>query len=323
MKTKPVIIISGATASGKTSCSLKVATFLKQQQPRDVEIVNFDSLLFYKELNIGNAKPTIQELSLIPHHMINICSAKHPINACDYIERAKPLIDKLHRESKIVILVGGSGFYLRALVKGMYAGVATPAEIKMQVAELYRLHGIGPLREILKSSDPESLHQLHENDHYRIRRAVEFFIATGGKISQQKLKQDQLDPYNLLRDRHTDWQLFHCYLDIEKPQHLQIIEQRTDKMLAQGLVEEVQNLLRQGFDGSEKPINSIGYKETLNYLKGAYTSRQVLAERIVISTRQLAKSQRTFFKKITPQQQFNPLMDEKIILQNILAFLEE
>mgnify|MGYP001386056894 CR=1 FL=1 len=126
---KKVIIISGPTASGKTKVSLKLIQKGKQKNI-PFAIVNFDSLLFYNELNIGTAKPTIEELDQFPHHMVNIASITNPLNASDYYKKAIPIIQKLHEDNIIPILVGGSGFYLRSLIKGMYKCPTISNELK-------------------------------------------------------------------------------------------------------------------------------------------------------------------------------------------------
>ncbi|TDJ05778.1 MAG: tRNA (adenosine(37)-N6)-dimethylallyltransferase MiaA [Deltaproteobacteria bacterium] len=312
----PLIIISGPTASGKTSCGLKLAGAFGKKAC----IVNFDSLLFYKELNIGTAKPTLKERALIQHRLIDIQSAKKPINASDFVSLARQEIDKGHREGKIIFLIGGSAFYLRALIKGMYETETTPKNIKKELEELYKEQGIGPIVEILREKDPESLSQLHLNDHYRLIRAAEFFLTTGEKISIEKKKMDEKNPYDLTSD---EWNIFHIYLNPPKDIHQKIIEKRTREMIELGLIDEVSELLKNGFTGEEKPLNSIGYKEAQNFLKGELKDMESLIERIIISTRQLAKSQRTFFKKITPKNTYDPLKDEEKIEKDVADFLKK
>jgi tRNA dimethylallyltransferase len=310
MKNK-VCVISGATATGKSSLAVELA------KENNAEIVNFDSLLFYREINIGTAKPSIQELQDIPHHMINIASAKKPLNAARFQELALPIVQNILERGKLPILVGGSGFYLQALLKGMYQSSTSSSEILEQSEALYENQGIEPFLKILEENDPESLKQYHQNDHYRIRRAVEHFWSTKTPFSlARKIKESSNDNSNI-----HNWDLLHIYLTIDKIKHFDIIVERTNKMLQRGLINEVSTLLSNGFTGQEKPLLSIGYKETQDFLKGLIGSQTELAERINIATRQLAKAQRTWFNKDLSKITYNPLIDFIKILEDVTKFL--
>lgn len=311
---KPICVISGPTASGKTSTSLSLCRRFPQAQ-----IVNFDSLLFYKELDIGTAKPSPEELEEVAHHMVNIRSAKNPLNAADYEREALPIINSLHQKNKIPVLTGGSGFYLQALLYGMFDSKNVDETTRTRSEELYKAQGIAPFIEILRENDPGSYERYHENDHYRIRRAVEHFWTTGTKFAEerQSMMAQREKTSNMAK---LGWEVFHIHLDLPKDQHFEIIQRRTKEMLSEGLVEEVQNLLEEGFSGKEKPLQSIGYKETISFLKGEMDLAQA-EERINISTRQLAKAQRTWFKKIE-KNQYHPLEDQNIILQDFESFLK-
>ncbi len=309
-----VVIISGPTATGKTNMAIELAHNFGG------EVVNFDSLLLYKEITIGTAKPTEEERKKIPHHMVDVTSISTPMNAADYEKAAYPVVEKLLKEKKIVYLTGGSGFYLQALVKGMYDSPTTPAEVIKRSELLYESEGIKPFREILKKEDPASFEQYHENDHYRTRRAVEHLWANGTLFSQQKAEKE-ISNSTLPGQSVHGWDMFHVYLDIPKEEHIKIIEQRTDRMLDTGLIEEVKTLLAQGFTGLEKPLQSIGYKEALDFIFGVYKTKAECRERIVISTRQLAKSQRTWFNRDETKHCFHPIHDEKKIIAAVGDFL--
>lgn len=299
-----LIIISGPTATGKTALSIKLAKIFNGV------VVNFDSLLFYEELKIGNARPTNEEMAGVPHFLIGNCSAKNPLNANSFCKLATPLIEDHLKKNKTVFLVGGSGFYLRALLKGMFEDLSTPAEISEKSNALYQKEGITPFLDILIKQDPQSLKKLHINDHYRLRRAVEYFWTTGKTISssERKFNEDADAKGNI-----HGWDELHIHLDLPKAQHFEIIQKRTKKMFSDGLIDEVKNLLATGFTGEEKPLQSIGYKEVIEFLKGDIITLEDCEERISISTRQLAKSQRTWFKKIE-KFEFNPLTDEEKII---------
>ena len=313
MKNK-LCIISGPTATGKTAISVELA------RKYSGEVINFDSLLFYKELNIGTAKPSIEEMGKVPHHMINTHSIANPINAASYIDLALPIINKLHSERKKIFLVGGSGFYLQALLYGMYKSTTTPAEIMKRSNELYEKEGITPFLDMLKQKDQHSYNKYHENDHYRIRRAVEHFWTTSKPFSASRNEMDQTGP-----ESHWvkyNWDLNHIYLDIPKDLHLEVITNRAHRMIEAGLVTEVKNILAMGHSGNEKPLQSIGYKETQSYLEGKISSRDELIDKIAIATRQLAKGQRTWFKK-QDKKSYNPLNEKEKIFEDVKTFFND
>ncbi|OFZ23855.1 MAG: tRNA (adenosine(37)-N6)-dimethylallyltransferase MiaA [Bdellovibrionales bacterium RIFOXYA1_FULL_36_14] len=321
LQTQPTIIISGPTATNKTQVSLKIATAIKDQFKQAVVIVNFDSLLFYQELSIGTAKPTPSELAMHPHELINIKSISTPFHTADFVKTATDLIANHHKNHQVVLLVGGSSFYLRALIKGMYDSHQISPSQKLINETEYKQNGISFFIDYLKQNDLASYQNLHHNDHYRIIRAVEHHMMTKHKLSDQKKVFDDNSPYDFSINQHSDWNIFHIYLDIPKLEHQEIIRRRVDTMIAHHLIEEVQNLLKQGFTGEEKPINSVGYKEVLDYLSGKIKNQNELVERIIISTRQLAKAQRTFFKKVTPKHCYHGINDEKKIIADVLEFL--
>jgi tRNA dimethylallyltransferase len=311
--TSKIIIVSGPTACRKTALSIELA------EKYDAEIVNFDSLLFYRELNIGTAKPSLIERQNIPHHLIDITSAKNPVNASDFCQLANTVLRDIHAKGKLAILVGGSGFYLRALIKGMYESPTTSDETKKRVAELAQKPDA--LWNFILNNDSESAKLLHPNDQYRLSRAAEHFIETGTPISLVRREMEELGPYDFSRNIHPEWDLLHLHLDLPKIEHQDIIKKRTQGMLQNGLLTEVEQLLNNGFDGNEKPLGSIGYKESVAYLRSNAANLEQLEETICISTRQLAKAQRTFFAKVKPIHRFHPLKDKNQINQFAQEFL--
>jgi len=317
-----LIVVSGPTASGKTKTSIEIAKHIQNTLHKKAAVVNFDSLLFYKEISIGTAKPTLEERDGIEHHMIDIESINSPMNASGFIKKGEEVIHELFKQDKVIILVGGSAFYLRALLKGMYESPTAPKELKEGITEQYKNEGITPFIEFLKVNDPESLINLHENDHYRLMRAAEYFQLTGTKISDKKKEHDQLNPYDFSTISHP-WDVLHFYLDLPKDEHFEIIKKRTQEMFDQGLMDEVKQLEETGFFMTEKPLASIGYKEALELKNGLFANIEECIERIAISTRQLAKAQRTFFNKITPKESFNPIHDQGKIKERVTSFLKE
>ncbi len=322
MNSKKIIIISGPTASGKTSTSMNIYDHLLEVGLNPA-IVNFDSLLFYKELSIGTAKPTKEELDKYEHHLVDVVSAKSPLNASEFLEYADNTLEKLVKEGKTPIFVGGSAFYVRAFVKGMYEANPIPEELRLSIDAEYKQKGIQFIRDFLKENDLDSYNSLHENDHYRNIRAYEYFKSTGLPISLEKEKLEKNSPYDFSINRLKDFDIIHIYLDLPKDEHWEIIKDRTHEMIQSGLVSEVKELLKNGFTGEEKPLTSIGYKETIQFINGEFSTEEEYINRIAISTRQLAKSQRTFFKKVTPKDTFHPLKDKSDIVDLVISKLKE
>lgn len=311
-KLNNVIILSGPTATGKTSLAIEIHRRFPQ-----CEIVNFDSLCFFQELSIGTAKPDENELKAAPHHLVNTNSITEKLNAADFCEMAKDKIIDLHQNKKVPILVGGSAFYLRALIKGMY--IENDDDQSEKVAPLYEQNGIESIIEYLKNHDPKSLENIHQNDHYRLQRAMIFHLSNGKKISDQKKSFDQIDPYDFNQNQF-DWNTHHIYLDIDKDEHWEIIHRRTNLMIQTGLIQEVQDLLNKGFSSKLKPLQSIGYKQVIEFLAQDKSEQKELIELIYIATRRLAKSQRTFFKKIHPKFSYHPLKDQNKIFEDLKVF---
>jgi tRNA dimethylallyltransferase len=252
-----------------------------------IPILNFDSLLFYKELSIGTAVPPITSRGGVPHFLVQFTTISNPINAAIFVREALAVIEKY----PLLFLVGGSGFYLRSLIKGMYPDGRN--HYKAELLKLYQDKGIGPIYKDLQEVDAAKAAQLHINDHYRIIRAMEYYLTNRIPLS---LQESNFRGNNRMDESIHPWKILNIYLDMDKDRHLQNIEQRTNKMIQNGLIEETQDLLKK-FDPALRPLRSIGYLETIRYLSGHYKSIDEYKDAINTSTRQLAKCQRTWFKR--------------------------
>ncbi len=320
MMNKKLILLLGPTASGKTGLSID---FAKRIGIEKCQVINFDSVLFYNELNIGSAKPDEKEMDGVPHHLVSISPITQELNASDFVDLAKSKIDELHEKNIVPILVGGSAFYLRSLLRGMYESESTDPMIQEEAKKLYEELGMKPIVEYLAIHDPESLENLHENDHYRRTRAYEYHRMTGKKISLQKKQADEVGAYDFSNNIHG-WQTLNICLDIPKEEHWKIINKRTKEMIAQGLIEEVKAILQNEEHTTDlKPLKTIGYKEVIQYIEGEITSIDDLIEKIYFATRRLAKSQKTFLKKVTPLHRLHPLTQRNELYKLVDDFINE
>lgn len=278
----PVIFVVGSTASGKSDWALRLA------QEFGGVIVNCDSVQVYQKLDIGSAKPSKQEQALVPHYLLDYVPPGEEMTAGIYTRDFYACMEKVPAGVPVFV-VGGTGFYFMAIEKGMYPVLPVPEEIKAKVAEdLESTDGAQRLHQELLEKDPEYGAKIHLSDHYRIGRAIELIRSQGKSVTQiqsEFAQAQQQFPFPLLKigpawDREL----------LKERIHL-----RTQKMLASGLIEEVRSLLDEGLE-SWAPMNSVGYKETIAFLKNEMTESE-LVELIAQNTRQLAKRQRTWFQR--------------------------
>lgn len=282
MAQRHVIFVVGATATGKSEWALKLA------QEFDGVIVNCDSVQVYKKLDIGSAKPSKQEQALVPHYLLDYVSAPEEMTAGNYSRDFYEALKSIPEE-KPVFVVGGTGFYFMAIEKGMYPVIPVPPEIQQQVEEeLQREEGTVRLHAEMMAADPEYGAKIHLSDRYRIGRAIELIRSQGKSVTeiQREFEAQRTPfPYPLLKIG-PHW---------EREVLRERIRVRVQRMLQAGLVAEVQGLLDEGL-AAWAPMSSVGYKETLDFLKGTLNEEQ-LFEEIVKNTHQLAKRQRTWFQR--------------------------
>ncbi|MBO5407999.1 MAG: tRNA (adenosine(37)-N6)-dimethylallyltransferase MiaA [Clostridia bacterium] len=277
-----VIVIAGPTASGKTGLSVEVAKQLH------TEIVSADSMQIYREMNVGTAKVTKDEMCGIVHHMIDIVSPMENYNVSRYVEDAKPIVDGILAKGKIPIIAGGTGLYINSLVYGYdLAPIGGDDAVRAEITRLYEEKGGEFLLEELRKIDPKTADRLHPNNARRLIRALEVYRISGTTISEQEERtKNAPKPY--------DVKFF--VLDTERDKLYERINRRVDIMLENGLVEEVKTLLKQGIPKTNTAMQAIGYKEIVEFLDG-YLTLEEAVEKLKMESRRYAKRQLTWFRR--------------------------
>ncbi len=275
-----LLVICGATASGKTSLAVDCALKLNSQ------VISADSQLVYKGLNVGTAKPTAEEMRGVPHHMIDVAEPQCNFSVGDYKEQAKKIINNLISEGKTPVICGGTGFYINSLLFDMsYGGTGADEKVRQKYAKILEREGKEYLYGLLSERDGETALKLHPNDVKRVIRALEILDVSGKKKSEMR---DSLTPvYDYLA----------VAVNYPRAELYSRIEKRVDEMFKRGLVEEVKGLLAQGIDETCQCMQAIGYKEVLNCLKNG-DNQSTMRDIIKQNTRRYAKRQITFFKKM-------------------------
>ncbi len=281
---KPVVFIVGATASGKSQWALDMAQDLSGL------IVNCDSIQLYRSLDIGAAKPSGAELAMVPHYLYDYVPEGATMTAGNYSRDFFSCVEKLPQE-KPVFVVGGTGFYFQAIEKGMYPVRQTPPAIQQEIAEILKTkEGAAKLYDEFQRIDPEAAQKIHARDFYRLGRAMELIRAEGKTVTQiQKEFAESQAPF--------PFPLLKVGLRWDREVLRERVKRRTQKMLEDGLVQEVESLLARGL-GEWSALQSVGYKEVLQYLREKKSSHW-LFETIVQNTMGLAKRQRTWFQRDT------------------------
>ena len=275
--------LTGATASGKTGVSLELAERL------DAEIISLDSMAIYRGLDIGTAKPSPVQQARIPHHLIDIIDPPDSFSVSQFREAALSTIDQIQARGKKVLFVGGTALYLKALLRGIFEG--PPAdwgfrnEVEAEVAEM----GSDFLHQRLQMIDPVSAHNLHPNDQRRIIRALEVYKQTGKPISHWQMQFDEGTP----ADRCRVFTLRHA-----RPILHQRIEDRVEKMFADGLIDEVRGLLTRWNAIGKTAGQAVGYREVMAHIKNEMDLNETI-EKVRIRTRRFARHQETWFRGLS------------------------
>lgn len=293
------IVICGPTASGKTSLSVELAKKL------NTDVVSADSLYIYKGLDIGTAKPTINEMQGVKHHLIDVVYPTESFSVSDYERLASPIVDGLLKSGKMPIICGGTGFYINSLLFDLsYGKVAECPKIRAKYNDLALKEGNHAVHEVLRKIDPKSASDIHENNLKRVIRAIEIYEVSGIK------KSDIDDGNNVKRS-------FKAYsINYDREVLYNRIKTRIDIMLKDGLIEEVESLIKNGITKEHQCMQGIGYKEVYEYLMGEINFEK-LKEILLLNTRHYAKRQETFFKRLPGLKLLKPDDNDKLV-QTIL-----
>jgi len=275
-----ILCIVGPTASGKTRLSVALA------QALDAEIVSFDSMQVYKGMDVGTAKPTIKERGGIRHHMFDVVSPDEEFSVSRYVEQADRCVQDILKRGKMAVLVGGTGLYVDSLIAGREFAPFPSTGRREELQKRLDREGIDGIYADLQKVDPEAAEKIHPANHKRVIRALEVFLETGTTISehnrQSKLRKPKYEPIWIGLD-YVNREALYRRIDL-----------RVEQMFEQGLLSEVEMLLKSGIKPDATSLQAIGYKELVAYFNGEGTLQEA-KELIALSSRRYAKRQRTWF----------------------------
>ena len=311
MQQKPMIILTGPTAVGKSALSVELAKKINGA------VISADSMQVYRHMDIGSAKITPEEMQGVTHYMIDELEPDEEFHVVRFVTMAKEYLKEIYADGKIPIIAGGTGFYIQALLYDIdFTEQQCDETYRGQLEDLAREHGAEYLHRMLREVDPASAEAIHANNIKRVIRALEFYHLSGKKISEHnETERQKQSPYNFAYFVLTD----------ERTKLYERIDRRVDAMMEAGLVEEVKKLKSMGCSRDMVSMQGLGYKETLAYLDGECT----LEEAVYIikrETRHFAKRQLTWFKRERDviwldKQAFG--YDDAAILKDMISILEE
>ena len=308
---RPLIVLTGPTAVGKTSLSISLAKAVNG------EIISADSMQVYKKMDIGSAKIRPEEMQGVKHYLVDVLEPEEEFHIVKFQQMAKEAMEEIYAKGKIPILVGGTGFYIQAVTRDIdFTEAQQENTYRAELEKLAETEGAEYLHDRLKEVDPASADTIHANNVKRVIRALEFYHQNGTPISAHNEEQKkQTSPYNL------------AYFVLNAPRDIlyERIDKRVDQMLEEGLVKEVEGLKREGYHRGMVSMQGLGYQEILAYLDGEYPLEE--AVRILKrDTRHFAKRQLTWFRRESDviwvdKDKFH--WDEKEILEYMLSVLKE
>lgn len=279
---RPLVILTGPTAVGKSALSIAVAKAIGG------EIISADSMQVYRHMDIGSAKIRPEEMAGVPHHLIDVLEPTEAFNVVVFQELAKQALAEIYGRGNIPIVVGGTGFYIQALLYDIdFTENDEDTALRRSLEELARREGAEALYERLRAVDPVSCESIHAHNVKRVIRAIEFYEKTGKCISEHNKEQ---------RENISPYRFAYFVLNDEREKIYQNIDRRVDQMMAQGLVEEVQALREMGCHKGMVSMQGLGYKEILSYLEGEITLEEAVYL-IKRDTRHFAKRQLTWFRR--------------------------
>lgn len=282
IKKPPLLILTGPTSVGKSALSIALAKAV------DGEIISADSMQVYRNMDIGSAKISKEQMEGIPHHMIDILDPAEAFNINLFQKKAKEFIREIYSRERIPILVGGTGFYIQSVLYDIdFAEESEPRTYRTELEQLAEQKGAEYLHGLLASLDPESTQAIHPNNIKRVIRALEYYQSTGGKISDHNRTE---------RQKESAYNACYFVLNDDREKIYDRIDTRVDQMMEDGLVEEVERLRSMGMNRNMVSMQGLGYKEILAYLEG-----EISLERAVYlikrDTRHFAKRQLTWFRR--------------------------
>lgn len=306
---KPLIILTGPTAVGKTKLSIKLARAVNG------EIISADSMQVYRYMDIGSAKIRPEEMEEIPHHLVDCLDPDEEFNVVRFQKMAKEAMEDIYARNRIPILVGGTGFYIQAVTGDIdFTECGEDNSYRKELEKKAKEQGPEVLHRMLFEVDPESALAIHANNTKRVIRALEYYQQTGEPISQHNQQQ---------REKESPYNLAYFVLNDERSHLYARIDARIDEMLREGLVDEVKRLQQMGYHKGMVSMQGLGYKEILSYLDGTWS----LEEAVYIlkrDTRHFAKRQITWFKRERNVEWFHKPdydYDENKILEGMLQSL--
>ena len=303
MQKSKVIVICGPTASGKTALSIELAKRING------EIVSCDSMQIYKDMNIGTAKPTIEEMQGIKHYLIGYVSPEERYSVADYKRDAKKAIKEILEKGKMPIVVGGTGLYIDSLIYEIeYQDMKLDEDYRRKLEEEVQEKGLEIVYEKAKKIDPKAIEKISPTDKKRILRILEIYHATGKTKTEQEIESRK-------KEVEYDYKVYALNWDREKLYDR--INKRVDMMIEEGLIQEVEKIKKK-YDTFPTAMQGLGYKEVVDYLNGIYTKEEMI-EKIKMETRRYAKRQLTWFRK---NKQTIWLNAEEDIQNNIKIILE-
>ncbi|HEY6351268.1 MAG TPA: tRNA (adenosine(37)-N6)-dimethylallyltransferase MiaA [Candidatus Angelobacter sp.] len=304
MKLPLLLVVLGPTASGKTALSLPLA------QSFQGEIVSCDSVAVYREFEVGTAKPTREERALVPHHLIDVVSPTEFFTAGDYARFARQALNAIHSRNHLPIVVGGTGLYLRALLEGLFAGPPRSEEMRCRLRERASEKGPEYLHKLLRRLDPAAAEAIHPNDVSKLVRAVEICIASRARMTDLWQKgRDPLEGFRILR----------VGLNPERDALYQRINLRAQQMFAQGLIQETGELMSR-YGESARPLESLGYKQAAQHLRGQLDLDQAVAM-AQQAHRNYAKRQMTWFRSEPEVHWFTGFGDDHQVQHQVLELI--